>query len=258
MTPYKTLIIDDEPAAREVIRSLMAETPALTIVDEAANGVEAIQKILHHRPDLIFLDIQMPKLNGFGVLQHIWPDHQPTIVFTTAFDQYAIQAFEVNAIDYLLKPFDEMRFGQSVNRALERLHGHHQPDVLSTLTQLLAQAPKAVPHEYPTRLLVKELSRMYFVNLADVHYLDADGNYITLHTATGKHTIYESLTKLETWLDPANFVRIHRSYIINVNYVKEVETHVNGDHITRLSNGKTLKWTRNYRDNMQVFLNKVN
>lgn len=256
MNLYRTLIIDDELAAREVIRVLLAPSPELTVVDEAANGLEAVQKILLHRPDLIFLDIQMPRLDGFGVLRQIWPDHQPTIVFTTAYDQYALQAFEVNAIDYLLKPFDELRFGQALGRALDRLNNRRQPHIEELLTQLLAGRPSAQTPEYPTRLLVKEQGRMYFVDLSEVQHVEADGNYITLHTPTGKHIIYDSLTRLETRLDPAQFVRIHRSYIINLDFVREVETHFNGDHIVRLKNGEVLKWTRNYRENLLAFMNK--
>ena len=256
MNLYRTLIIDDELAAREVIRVLLAPSPELTVVDEAANGLEAVQKILLHRPDLIFLDIQMPRLDGFGVLRQIWPDHQPTIVFTTAYDQYALQAFEVNAIDYLLKPFDELRFEQALGRALDRLNNRRQPHIEELLTQLLAGRPSAQTPEYPTRLLVKEQGRMYFVDLSEVQHVEADGNYITLHTPTGKHIIYDSLTRLETRLDPAQFVRIHRSYIINLDFVREVETHFNGDHIVRLKNGEVLKWTRNYRENLLAFMNK--
>lgn len=256
MNPYRTLIIDDELAAREVIRILLAPSPELTVVDEAANGLEAVQKILLHRPDLIFLDIQMPRLDGFGVLSQIWPDHQPTIVFTTAYDQYALQAFEVNAIDYLLKPFDELRFGQALGRALDRLGNRHQPKVENLLAQLLAEHTSPRAREYPPRLLVKEQGRMYFVDLSEVQYVEADGNYLTLHTAGGKHIIYDSLTRLETRLDPTRFVRIHRSHIINLDFVREVETHFNGDHVVRLRNGAVLKWTRNYRENLLTFMNR--
>ncbi|KAA9346488.1 LytR/AlgR family response regulator transcription factor [Larkinella humicola] len=254
MNPYHTLIIDDELAAREVIRTLLADTPLLRVVDEAANGLEAVQKILLHRPHLIFLDIQMPRLDGFSVLRKVWPDHQPTVVFTTAYDQYALQAFEVNAIDYLLKPFDEIRFGQALGRAIERLNNQNQPKIEALLAQLLSAHTPAPPREYLSRVLVKEQGRMYFVNLNDVQYLDADGNYITLHTATGKHIVYDSLTKLETRLDPNQFVRMHRSHIVNLAYVQEVETHFNGDYIVHLKLGQTLKWTRNYRDKIQAFL----
>ncbi|MGA0559544.1 LytR/AlgR family response regulator transcription factor [Larkinella sp. VNQ87] len=255
MHPYPTLIIDDEPAAREVIRTLLADTPAIQVVDEAANGLEAVQKILLHRPQLIFLDIQMPRLDGFGVLRQVWPDHQPTVVFTTAYDQYALRAFEVNAIDYLLKPFDDIRFGQSLGRALDRLNSRSQPKIEALLAQLLAgQAPARA---FLSRVLVKEQGRMYFVDLSEVEFVDADGNYVTLHTATGKHIVYDSLTKLETRLDPKQFVRIHRSHIVNLAYVQEVETHFNGDYIVRLKTGRVLKWTRNYRDKIQAFLNQA-
>ncbi|GAB3261019.1 LytTR family DNA-binding domain-containing protein [Larkinella harenae] len=257
MNPYRTLIIDDELAAREVIRALLANNPQLQVVDEATNGIEAVQKILLHRPQLIFLDIQMPRLDGFSVLRQVWPDHQPTVVFTTAYDQYALQAFEVNAIDYLLKPFDDIRFGQALVRAIERLNGQNQPKMEALLTHLLNSQPPPPTRDFLSRILIKEQGRMYFVDLKDVEYLDADGNYVTLHTATGRHILYDSLTKLESRLDPNQFVRIHRSHIVNLAYIQEVETHFNGDYIVRLKMGHVLKWTRSYRDRIQAFLNQA-
>lgn len=254
MTPYCALIIDDEMAARAVIRTLLADTPTISVIDEAANGTEAVAKILQHKPDLIFLDIQMPRLDGFGVLRQVWADHQPTIVFTTAYDQYAVQAFEVNAIDYLLKPFDETRFQQALGRALDRLRSRSQPSMQALLTQMLNSQMPPPNRDYLRRMLVKYQGRMFFVDMSDVVYFDADGNYITLHTTTRKHTIYDSLTNLETRLDPADFVRIHRSHIVNLAYINEVETHFNGDYIVKLKTGDTLKWTRNYRDKIQSFL----
>ncbi|GAB4025220.1 LytR/AlgR family response regulator transcription factor [Spirosoma koreense] len=256
MTTYRSLIIDDEVLARGVIRTFLQAVPALSVVDEAAHGTEAVIKILQHRPDLIFLDIQMPELDGFEVLKEIWPHHQPFVVFTTAYDQYALRAFEVNAIDYLLKPFNEVRFHQALGRVQERLAQRAQPRMEALVNQLMAEQAAQPSGSYLQRILVKETGRMYLVKTADISYLDADGNYITLHTDQQRHTIYESLTSLETRLDPADFVRINRSYIVNLNYIAEVETYFNGEYLVKLKTGQQLKWTRNYRDNLKAFYAK--
>ncbi|GAB3504629.1 LytTR family DNA-binding domain-containing protein [Spirosoma knui] len=264
MSTYRSLIIDDEVLARSVIRTFLQADPSITVVDEAANGAEAVIKIIQHRPDLIFLDIQMPELDGFDVLKEIWSHYQPFVVFTTAYDQYALRAFEVNAIDYLLKPFNELRFHQALGRVQERLMQRTQPRIDAFVNKLLADQAAQPNGAYLRRILVKETGRMYLVNTDDISYLDADGNYITLHTAnrsTGarpeRHTIYESLTSLETRLDPADFVRIHRSHIVNLNYIAEVETYFSGDYMVRLKTGEQLKWTRNYRDNLKAFYAKT-
>lgn len=258
MTKYRSLIIDDEILARQAIRTLLQTVPTLEIVDEAANGTEAVLKILKHKPDLIFLDIQMPELDGFEVMKEIWSHHQPMVVFTTAYDQYAIRAFEVNAIDYLLKPFNEVRFYQALNRAQERLAQQRtQPQVDALLGQLLRDESPQPEGAYLRRILVKETGRMSLVNTDAIQYFDADGNYITLHTEGKNHLIYESLTNLETRLNPDNFVRIHRSHIVNLDYVAEIETHFNGEYIVRLTTGQQLKWSRSYRDNLKAFYTRV-
>lgn len=182
MTTYRSLIIDEEPLARRVIRSFLQTDSSIIVIDEACNGSEAVAKILQHRPDLIFLDIQMPELDGFEVLKEIWPYHQPFVVFTTAYDQYALRAFEVNAIDYLLKPFNEVRFHQALGRAQERLTQQTQPRIEALMNQLLTEQAAQPRGSYLQRILVKETGRMYLVKTDDISYLDADGNYITLHT----------------------------------------------------------------------------
>jgi two-component system, LytTR family, response regulator len=257
MTHFSTIIIDDEPAAREIIRTLLADMPQFSVVDEATNGSEAVAKILHHRPNLIFLDIQMPRFDGFTVLQKVWPEHQPAIIFTTAYDQYALRAFDVSAIDYLLKPFDDIRFKKAIERTLERLHDQNFVKIEALLNQLITAQAAPAQQGYLQRILVKDQSRMFFVALADVLYLDADGNYITLHTGTGKHIIYDSLTYLETRLDPGQFVRIHRSHIVNLACIREIESLSNGDYKVLLKTGQVLKWTRHFKDNLQSFLKRT-
>jgi two-component system LytT family response regulator len=254
---YCCLIIDDEILARDVIRTFLESDPSVKVVDEACNGTEAVIKILQHRPDLIFLDIQMPEFDGFEVLKEIWPHYQPFVIFTTAYDQYALRAFEVNAIDYLLKPFDEIRFHQSLGRIKERLSLQSQPRVEALVNHLIRQQSAEPASHYLQRLLVKETGRMYLIKTEDISHFDADGNYITLHVSSRRYTFYESLSSLEPRLNPADFIRVSRSYIVNVNYILELETYFNGEYIVHLTSGEKIKCTRGYRDNMKEFLAKM-
>lgn len=254
---YRCLIIDDEMLARDVIRTFVQHDLAIEITDEAANGSEAVVKILQHRPDVIFLDIQMPELDGFEVLREVWPHHQPFVVFTTAFDQYALRAFEVNAIDYLMKPFDEIRFHQSLGRLKERLSQKSQPRIEELVNSLLRDQ-KEKEENYLQRLLVKEAGKMYLVKTDDITHFSADGNYISVYTIQKKvYTIYESLGSLENRLDPSVMIRVGRSNIVNMNFISELETYFNGEYIIHLSTGEKVKWTRGYRDNIKVFVTRM-
>ncbi|KAA0993281.1 LytR/AlgR family response regulator transcription factor [Dyadobacter aurulentus] len=253
---HTCLIIDDEVLAREVIRTFLHDDLSIEVIGEASNGSEAVVKILQHRPDLIFIDIQMPELDGFGVLKEIWPHHQPFVVFTTAYDQYALRAFEVNAIDYLLKPFDEIRFHQSLGRAKERLSQRAQPKIEELVNSLLREQ-KDKPGNYLQRILVKEAGKMYLVKTEDISHFSADGNYISVFTNLKTYTIYESLSSLEARLDPDVMIRVGRSNIVNMNYISELETYFNGEYIIHLSTGDKVKWTRGYRDNIKAFLSKI-
>jgi two-component system LytT family response regulator len=250
MTSCRALIVDDEPLSRRIIRAFLRDETAVKIVGEAANGLDAVLQILEQRPDLVFLDVQMPEMDGFGVLREVWAHYQPLVVFTTAFDMYAIKAFEVSAIDYLLKPFDQARFGQAVAKARQQLElrsGEASNPAVRTLLAAVA------PTGYLQRLLVKEHRRMFFVKTADILYFEADRNYTTVHTSTKAHLIYSSLNQLEQQLAPYDFTRINRSCIASLEHIEELETHFNGEYWVKLRNGTTLKWTRNYRDNLQAF-----
>lgn len=254
---YCCLIIDDEILARDVIRTFLSADSTIRVVDEAANGTQAVIKILQHKPDIIFLDIQMPELDGFEVLKEIWPHHQPFVVFTTAYDQYALRAFEVNAIDYLLKPFDEIRFHQSLGRLKERLSQQSQPRIDELVTRLLNEQKENKEGDFLQRILVKEAGRMYLIKVEDITHFGADGNYISLHTLTKTYTIYESLTSLENRLDPSLMIRVSRSNIVNINFISEMETYFNGEYIVHLAGGNKVKWTRGYRDTIKAFLAKM-
>lgn len=254
MMTCRSLIIDDEILARDVIRTFLKTDPTMILVDEAGNGTDAVIKILQHRPDLIFLDIQMPGFDGFEVIKEIWPHHQPYVIFTTAFDQYALQAFEVNAIDYLLKPFDEVRFHQALDRIKSKLDEKPQPG----LEALVGLITRGSAQHYLKRILVKENGRMFLIKTEDITHFDADGNYITLHTVAKTHNIYESLSSLELRLDPADFMRVSRSFIININCISELEPYFNGEYIIHLNTGQKVKCSRGYRDNMRNFLSSMN
>ncbi|MGM9511658.1 LytR/AlgR family response regulator transcription factor [Larkinella sp. GY13] len=251
------LIADDELIARQLIKSYLAHLPHIQVVGEAGNGSDAVLQTIQHKPNLLFLDVQMPELNGFEALKELWPHHQPYVIFVTAYDKYALKAFEVNAIDYLLKPFDEDRFRQAIDRVVSRM-GPQPPSELTSLLNEMLRDKTGERDPYLKRMLVKEGRRMSFVKLSDVMYLHSDSNYITLQTRQQGHIVYESLTLLEQRLDPSMFVRINRSYIINLDYVLEVETYFNGEYNVKMTNGQVLKWTRFYRDNIKAFYARKN
>ncbi|MCC3153208.1 LytTR family DNA-binding domain-containing protein [Hymenobacter sp. BT770] len=248
---YRALIVDDEQISRRIIHTFLRDEPAVEVVGEAANGTEAVLQILQLRPDLVFLDVQMPELDGFEVLREVWPHHQPFVVFTTAYDAYALRAFEVSATDYLLKPFDRLRFQQAVERVKQALAPRRAAAPRPALPPLLAAV--GPPPGFLQRLLVKEQRRLFFVKTADILYFEADRNYLRVHTATGTHLIYQSLTQLEPQLAPLDFTRISRSCIVGLNHIAELETYFNGEYLVKLHNGETLKWTRSYRDNLSAF-----
>ena len=252
---YRALVIDDEQLSRRIIRTFLREEPALEVVGEAANGPEAVLQILQLRPDLVFLDVQMPELDGFGVLREVWPYHQPFVVFTTAFDHYALRAFEASATDYLLKPFDRLRFHQAVERVQQHLAARTGAAAGQRLQALLAEVGPPAP-AFLHRILVKEQRRLFFVNTADILYFEADRNYLSVRTLLKSHLIYQSLSQLAPQLAPPDFTRISRSCIVGLNHITELETHFNGEYLVKVRNGETLKWTRNYRHNLAAFHGK--
>lgn len=249
---YRALIVDDEPISRRIIHTFLRDDPALEVVGEAANGTEAVLQILQLRPEVVFLDVQMPGLDGFEVLREVWPHHQPFVVFTTAYDSYALRAFEVSATDYLLKPFDRLRFQQAVERVKKHLSQRHDAVAGHPLQSLLAAVAPSAP-AFLQRILVKDQRRLFLVKTADILYFEADRNYISVHTAGKTHLIYQSLTQLEPQLAPLDFTRISRSCIVGLNHIEELETYFNGEYLVKMRNGETLKWTRNYRDNLSSY-----
>jgi two-component system LytT family response regulator len=244
----RVLIVDDEAPARRKIRAHLAETAGVEVAGEAASGPEAVASIRALRPDLVFLDVQMPGMNGFEVLEAVGADAMPAVVFVTAYDEFAVDAFEVQAVDYLMKPFHAERFRQALSRALERI-SRREPSGES-LSRLIEELVKKTPRD-TQRLLVRDGERIWFVPLREVVRLSAEGNYVQVHTARGqRHLLRETLAGLEARLDPERFARIHRSEIVNVDFVAEVLPAFHGDYTVRLKNGEEVRLSRRYQDRL--------
>lgn len=244
----RCLLVDDEPLVRRGIRAFLADEPDVDVIGECRNGVEALAEIQAHAPDLVFLDVQMPELDGLGVVQALRAERMPAIVFVTAYDAYALKAFEVHAVDYLLKPFDEARFRTALGRARERLGGSRD-GLERRLDALLADLR---PPAYLERLAVRNGSRTLFVDVASVDWLEAADNYVRVHALGARHLIRETLKALESQLDPRRFARIHRSAIVNLDRVREVRVLPSGDHAVRLAGGAELTLGRAYREGFEA------
>ena len=254
----KTLIVDDEAIARDRVRRFLTAEPDIEILGECRNGREAVAAIKKLRPDLVFLDIQMPQLDGFETLAALDPADLPAVVFVTAFDQYAIQAFVVHALDYLLKPFSHERFRQSlahVRKQLDRDDSGGLRNVDNRLLSLL-EGIKAPP-KFAERLVIKATGRVYFLKTEDIDWIEACGNYVTLHVGAENHLLRETLSHLESRLDPARFLRIHRSRLVNLDCVKELTPLFNGDYTVVLQSGDELTLSRTYRDRLQELIEKL-
>lgn len=244
MTSIRALIVDDEPLAREGIRQLLAGNPEIEIVGEAGDGVQAVGLIQSTNPDLVFLDIQMPGLDGFGVVREIGPERVPAVVFVTAFDEFALRAFEVHAIDYLLKPIDPDRFAAALNRVLENV-GRHSSATRQKLLRLLEQVTAS--NEYVQRLAVKSSGKISFVNIHDVDWIQANGDYVWIHANGKKSLVREKIGELHDKLNPRHFARIHRSTIVNIDRIKHLEAMFYGDYMVHLHDGTKLTLSRSYR-----------
>jgi len=245
------MIVDDESLARTMLRTMLAEHNDISIVAECANGQAAVKAIAKHAPDLVFLDIQMPELDGFGVLRKLDRSHMPHIVFVTAFDQYALKAFEFHALDYLLKPFDKERFEQTLQRARRQVLSQRRSDVDERILSLLAERDR--PAEYLDRIFVKSDGRVFFVKATEITWIEAQGNYVYLHMAKTKHLLRETLTALEKRLDPRKFRRIQRSAMVNLDFIHELQPWSRGDYRVILKDGSELKLNHRYRDGFQKY-----
>ncbi len=231
------LVIDDEQLARELLIEFLAGFPDIDVVGQCERGNEAVDKINKLKPDLIFLDVQMPGMTGFDVLEQI--DHEPYVIFVTAYDQYAIQAFEKNAVDYLLKPLDEERFKLAVKRAMGRINTENK-----NIEQLLKNIRGGA--EFDSHVFVQKSEKLINLPVEDIVFLEASGDYTVINTKVDQYLSSSGIGKLEEKLNPEMFIRIHRSTIINLNYLKEIEKHFNGGMIVKMQNGKSFPVSRTY------------
>jgi two-component system, LytTR family, response regulator len=249
--PLSTLIVDDEPLARDGLRMLLAEDPDVGEIREAKDGREAVAAIRELRPDLVFLDVQMPEMDGFAVVEAIGDEPMPAVVFVTAHDRFALEAFEVNAIDYLLKPVTRERFAQALARAKARLQA--QPEASRQILSLLETlAPLAIPRRQLKRLAVRTAGKTLFVDIDDVDWIEAAENYVRLHVGRASHLVHVALSTLEKSLDPETFLRIHRSILVNVGRIKELEPSVHGEYVVTLENDVRLRSGRTYHEKLKA------
>jgi two-component system LytT family response regulator len=248
MPNFKVLIVDDEPISRRRLRRLLALELECELVGECENGREAVQSLEREKVDILFLDVQMPEMDGFEVVHAIARSH-PLIIFTSAYDEYALKAFEVHAFDYLLKPFDRRRFRESVQRARMQLT-QAQPamadDRILRLFENLTGARNA-----PDRIAIRNNGRVIFLKLGEIDWIEAADNYVCLHCGKETHVLRETMSELEARLDPVRFIRVHRSAIVNLDCIKELQPWFRGDYKVMLNDGTELTLTKNHREKLE-------
>jgi two-component system LytT family response regulator len=249
MMTLRAIVVDDEELARRAVCDLVAGHPALSLVAEAVDGREALDVIVAHRPDLVFLDIQMPELDGFQVVAALDDDSLPAVVFVTAYDAFAIKAFEVNAIDYLMKPVTPERFEAAVARVKARIGkgGSDRPSLRGMLANVDAPTPS-------TRFVARRGQKHYFVRVADIDWIEAEGNYVRLVTGELTHLVRDTMKSVESRLDPAQFVRVHRSAIVAIDRIRSIESREHGDYVITMANGAKLETSRGYSEQVRALL----
>jgi two-component system LytT family response regulator len=249
MKKIRTLVVDDEPLARERLTSLLSAEADIEVVGQCRDGEEAVTAIMDHSPDLVFLDVQMPAMNGFEVIDAVGPERMPLVIFVTAYDQHALRAFQVRALDYVLKPFDRERFQE----ALQRARAHIQRDETGDLGRRLLALVKDLRRDQPKtdRLVVKSGGRLFFLRADEIDWIEAAGNYVRLHVGTTSHLLRETMNAIEGRLDPEKFFRIHRSRIVNMERIQEMQPWLNGEYAVLLRTGTRLTLSRGYREKLQ-------
>jgi two-component system LytT family response regulator len=254
MKKIKTAIVDDEPLARERLAALLGSEPDIEIVAQCRDGEEAVTAIQDYAPDLMFLDIQMPQMNGFDVIDTVGPERMPLVIFVTAYDQHALRAFQVRALDYLLKPFDRERFSEALDRARKQIEREETGDLGRRLLALVKDLRRDQPR--PDRLVVKSAGRLFFLRMDEIDWIEAAGNYVKLHVGTTSHLLRETMNSIETRLDPEKFFRIHRSRIVNMERIQEMQPWLNGEYAVLLRTGTRLTLSRGYREKLQERLGR--
>jgi len=260
--PLRVVVVDDEPLARSGMCGLVARDPELTLVAQCADGAEAVAAIAGLKPDLVLLDVQMPEMDGFEVLREVGPARMPVVVFVTAFDRFALRAFDVAAVDYLLKPFDDERFDLAIARAKHAVRNAEAGELGRRLMRLVERqgdpAPSsdapAEPARHATRLVVKSAGRTVFVRVEDVDWIEADDYYAKLHVGEKTHLLRETMGSLEARLEPTRFFRVHRSAIVNLDRVREVQFLFGGEHVVILHDGTRLKLSRSRLEKLEAML----
>ncbi len=246
----RALIVDDESLGRERIRMLLEGERDIEIASESANGTEALRDIQRLAPDLVFLDVQMPELTGFEVLDRLDPARMPVIIFVTAYDQYALKAFEVCALDYLLKPFDRERFGRALSRARAELDRRKAGQVNERVLKLLSELGQT--KKYLEKLMIRDGGRVFFLRADEIDWIEAAGNYVRLHAGKEEYLYRETMTKLEGQLNPERFARIHRSAIVNTERIKELQPWFRGEYVIVLRDNQKLTLSRTYRGRLNL------
>jgi two-component system, LytTR family, response regulator len=255
MSKIRTLIVDDEPLARERIAELLASDQEIEIIGECADGRKAVAAIREQSPDLLFLDVQMPVLDGFEVLKAVGGRRMPAVIFVTAYDQYALRAFDFHALDYLLKPFSRARFKKALQRAKHQIEREQSGEINQRLISLLEQLKEDRKHL--DRLVIKSGGRVFFLKTEEIDWIDTVGNYVRLHVGKESHLMRETLNGLESKLDPDRFLRIHRSSIVNIDRIKELQPWFNGEYMVLLRDGTQLNMSRGYREKLSDHLKRL-
>ena len=273
MIKLRTIVVDDESLARRLMLSCLKDLPEIDVIAECANGREAVEAVLEFEPDLMFLDISMPVLNGFGVIKKIQPELLPMVIFCTAFERYALDAFEVHAVDYIVKPLDEQRLQLAVKRALvryqEELHfGENKASLLGAIDSIAAKAGERLPVQHKLRsetqqsdtvrkITIKDRDSIKLIKVDTIAWVDAAGDYMCVHAEGETHIMRCSMKQLLEELDGAVFKRVHRSTIVNLNCIEEVIPHTKGEYFLKIDNGERIKVSRNYRDSIKSFLDSM-
>lgn len=269
----KTIIVDDEPLARRGLRLRLEQIEGVEVIAECGNGREGREQILELHPDVVFVDIQMPGVNGLQMVQQIPEEQLPQVVFVTAYDQYAVEAFEVNAVDYVLKPIEEERLSLALARVREKLDSadiaSQREQLLEAVADLTRESPEALERKlaagdfhmgegggshYPEKIAIKDAGRITLVPAREIDWIDAAGDYMCVHARGETHVMRITMKELEQQLDPRVFQRIHRSTIVNLSRVREICAHINGEYHLVLNNGERLKMSRSYKNKVQHFL----
>jgi two-component system LytT family response regulator len=255
MKKIRVLVADDEPLARERLSSLLSTEPDVELVGQARDGEEAVTAIHDRSPDLVFLDVQMPQMSGFDVIDAVGGERMPLVIFVTAYDQHALRAFQVRALDYLLKPFDRERFTDALQRARKQLEHEETGDLGRRLLALVKDLRRDQPRS--DRLVVKSGGRLFFLRTDEIDWVEAAGNYVRLHVGPTSHLLRETMNAIEGRLDPEKFFRIHRCRIVNMERIQELQPWLNGEYAVLLRTGTRLTLSRGYREKLQDRLGKA-